>query len=420
MANDIILKVAQGSAEPVDIAGYDTQDAVKLIRGGKGTEVKLTIKKQDGTVKVISIIRDEVVLDEAFARSAIVKNGNDKIGYIFLPDFYADFEKPNGARCSQDVEKEIEKLKAEDVKGIVLDLRMNGGGSLYEVVQMVGMFVGRGPVVQVRDRNGKSAVLSDNDHPAIYNGPLAVMVNEGSASASEIFAAAIQDYKRGVIIGSTSTYGKGTVQKNVPIGKALDFFSGRTEFGAVKLTFQKFYRLNGGSTQLKGVVPDIILPDYYDFMKIREKDNPDALPWDDIAKSSYQTWQNTSADFDNIIKKENDEINKNLNFNLIKENTQWLSKNMDSPVDLSLEKYKQTQSLIHSTNAQITKLSKLPAEMDIEVSRFDKDKFYNNPDKGKGERYQRWLKDIKSDLYINQTIKIVSDMITAPVNTVSK
>ena len=420
MANDIILKVAQGSTEPVDIAGYDTQDAVKLIRGGKGTEVRLTVKKQDGTVKVISIIRDEVVLDEAFARSAIVKNGNDKIGYIFLPDFYADFEKPNGARCSQDVEKEIEKLKAEDVKGIVLDLRMNGGGSLYEVVQMVGMFVGRGPVVQVRDRNGKSAVLSDNDHPAIYNGPLAVMVNEGSASASEIFAAAIQDYKRGIIIGSTSTYGKGTVQKNVPIGKALDFFSGRTEFGAVKLTFQKFYRLNGGSTQLKGVVPDIILPDYYDYMKIREKDNPDALPWDDIAKSSYQTWQNTAADFDNIIKKENSEISKSLNFNLIKENTQWLSKNMDSPVELSLEKYKQTQSLIHSTNAQISKLSKLPAEMNIEVSRFDKDKFYNNPDKGKGERYQRWLKDIKSDLYINQTMKIVSDMIAAPTNTVSK
>ena len=171
---------------------------------------------------------------------------------------------------------------------------------------------------------------------------------------------------------------------------------------------------------MKGVVPDIILPDYYDYMKIREKDNPDALPWDDIAKSSYQTWQNTAADFENIIKKENDEISKSLNFNLIKENTQWLSKNMDSPVELSLEKYKQTQSLIHSTNAQISKLSKLPAEMNIEVSRFDKDKFYNNPDKGKGERYQRWLKDIKSDLYINQTMKIVSDMIATPTNTVSK
>ena len=420
MANDIILKVAQGSAEPVDVSGYDVTDAVKLIRGNKGTEVKLTIKKQDGTVKVISIIRDEVVLDESFARSAIVKNGNDKIGYIYLPDFYADFDKANGARCSQDVEKEVEKLKAENVKGIVLDLRMNGGGSLYEVVQMVGMFVGKGPVVQVRDRSGKSAVLSDNEHASIYDGPLAVMVNEGSASASEIFAAAIQDYKRGIIIGSTSTYGKGTVQKNVPIGKALDFFSGRTEFGSVKLTFQKFYRINGGSTQLKGITPDVVLPDYYDFMKIREKDNPDALAWDEIAKSTYQSWLNTPAEFDNLIKKENEQISNNVNFKLIKENTQWLSKNLDSPVELNFEKYKQQQKLLRSTTEQINKLSKLPSDMEVEVSILDKDKFYNNPDKSKGERYQRWLKDIKADLYISQSVKIVGDMISSPANTVSK
>ncbi len=417
MANDIILKVAQGTAEPVDVAGYDVTDAVKLIRGGKGTEVRLTIKKQDGTIKVISIMRDEIVLDEVFARSAIVKNGNDKIGYIFLPDFYADFDRPNGARCSDDVAREVEKLKAEDVKGIVLDLRMNGGGSLYEVVQMVGMFVGHGPVVQVRDRNGKSTVLSDNNHSVIYDGPLAVMVNEGSASASEIFAAAIQDYKRGIIVGSTSTFGKGTVQKNVPVGKALDMFSGKTEFGALKLTFQKFYRINGGSTQLKGVTPDIVLPDYYDFMKIREKDNPDALPWDEIAKSTYQSWQKGTMNFDNIIKKENEEIKTDWNFKLIKDNTQWLSKNLESPVELNIEKYKQQQKLLHSTNTQIGKLSKLENEMNVEVSTLDKGKFYNNPDKSKGERYQRWLKDIKTDLYISQTVKIVSEMVAGSSST---
>lgn len=420
MANDIILKVGQGNAAPVDIAGYDVEDAVKLIRGNKGTEVRLTVKKQDGSIKTISIMRDEIVLDEVFARSAIVKNGNEKIGYIFLPDFYADFDRPNGARCSDDVAREIEKLKAEDVKGIVLDLRMNGGGSLYEVVQMVGLFVGQGPVVQVRDRNGKSTVLSDNNHSAIYDGPLVVMVNEGSASASEIFAAAIQDYKRGIIVGSTSTYGKGTVQKNVPVGRSLDLFSGRTEFGALKLTFQKFYRINGGSTQLKGVTPDIVLPDYYDFMKIREKDNPDALPWDEIAKSSYQSWQNGSVNYSNIIKKENDEIKTNWNFKLIKDNTQWLSKNMDSPVDLNIEKYKKQQKLLQSTNTQIGKLSKLEKEMDVEVTTLDKPKFYNNPDKGKGERYQRWLKDLKTDLYINQSVKIVGEMLANNTsNTVS-
>jgi carboxyl-terminal processing protease len=247
------------------------------------------------------------------------------------------------------------------------------------------------------------------------------MVNEGSASASEIFAAAIQDYKRGIIVGSTSTYGKGTVQKNVPVGRSLDMFSGKTEFGALKLTFQKFYRINGGSTQLKGVTPDIVLPDYYDFMKIREKDNPDALPWDEIAKSSYQYWQKGSDNFDSIVKKENNEIKTDWNFKLIKDNTQWLSKNMDSPVDLNIEKYKKQQKLLQSTNTQIGKLSKLENEMDVEVTTLDKPKFYNNPDKGKGERYQRWLKDLKTDLYISQSVKIVGEMITSNTsNTVSK
>jgi len=420
MANDIILKVAQGGAEPVDIAGYDVQDAVKLIRGNKGTEVRLTVKKQNGSIKIISLIRDEVVLDETFARSAVIKDGNDKIGYIYLPDFYADFDRANGARCSADVAKEIEKLKAEEVKGIVLDLRSNGGGSLYEVVQMVGLFVGRGPVVQVRDRSGKSTSLNDNEQTAIYDGPLAVMVNEGSASASEIFAAAIQDYKRGVIVGSTSTYGKGTVQKNIPIGKPLDYFSGRTDLGAVKLTFQKFYRLNGGSTQLKGVASDIVLPDYYEYLKIREKDNPDALPWDEINKSDFNTWKNGTPGFENLIARENAAINENPDFKIIKESNNWLATNTDSPIELNIDLYKAQQKKIHDTNEQISKHVKLPVEMVADVTTLDKDKYYNNPDKGKGERYQKWLKSVKSDLYISQTVKIVDHMITVPVDTVSR
>jgi carboxyl-terminal processing protease len=419
IANDIIAKVAQGKGDPVDISGYDITDAVKLIRGEKGTEVRLTIKKQDGTLKIITLIRDEIVQDESFARSAIVKNGNVKIGYIFLPDFYADFEKLNGARCSEDVAKEVVKLKAENVKGIVLDLRFNGGGSLYEVVQMVGMFIGHGPVVQVRDKEGKSSVLNDRNDSVIYNGPLAVMVNEGSASASEIFAAAIQDYKRGVIIGSTSTYGKGTVQKNVPLGKPLDYFSGRTELGAVKLTFQKFYRINGGSTQLKGITPDIILPDVYDYMKIREKDNPSSLQWDEIPKSTYQIWQN-NFDYNNLIRRENENVNKNVAFNQIKNNTKWLGKNVDSPIELNIEKYKLQQKLLHSTSTQTNALSKLKDEMVVEVLKEDKDKFFNNPNKIKGDFYQAWIKQTKSDLYLNQTVKIVSDMIASQVQTVHK
>ncbi|HRF20091.1 MAG TPA: S41 family peptidase, partial [Chitinophagaceae bacterium] len=214
-AGDVIVKVAQGKEEPVELTGFVVTDAVKLIRGKKGTEVKLTLKKTDGSLKVVSLIRDEIVQDETFARSAIVNNNGSKIGYIFLPEFYADFDRPNGNRSFTDVANEVKKLKEEKVDGIVIDLRNNGGGSLYDVVQMAGLFIDEGPIVQVKDRENKPSVLKDKDRNVLYTGPLAVMVNEFSASASEIFAAAIQDYNRGVIIGSTSTYGKGTVQRNI-------------------------------------------------------------------------------------------------------------------------------------------------------------------------------------------------------------
>jgi len=406
--NDIIVKVGQGGKdEMVDISGYAVEDAVKLIRGNKGTEVKLTIKKNDGTYKTITIQRDEIVQDETFARSVIVKNGDKKIGVISLPDFYADFERPNGARCSEDVAKEIIKLKAEKVDGIVMDLRFNGGGSLYEVIQMVGLFIKNGPVVQVRDREGKIQVMDDRDPSVLYDGPLAVMVNETSASASEIFAAAIQDYKRGIIVGSTSTYGKGTVQRNVPLGNTLDFFSGRTEFGAVKLTFQKFYRVNGGSTQLKGVEPDVVLPDILDYYKIREKDNPNSLPWDEIKKANTINYEG----FDATIQSLKEKVKTNPTFNLIRDNTNWLAKNADAPVQLQIDKYKEQQKLLRSTVNQINSLTKLNQEMEMDVLKPDYDKFYNNPDKMKGERYKAWLKSLKSDMYIDETVKIVTDMI---------
>lgn len=407
MVNDVIVKVGQGDKdEMVDISGFDVQDAVKLIRGNKGTYVKLTLKKSDGTNKTITLQRDEIVQDETFARSVVVKEGGKKIGVISLPDFYADFERPNGAKCSEDVAKEILKLKEEKVDGIIMDLRYNGGGSLYEVIQMVGLFIKNGPVVQVKDRDGKIVVMDDKDPTSLYDGPLAVMVNETSASASEIFAAAIQDYKRGVIVGSTSTYGKGTVQRNVPLGKPLDFFSGRSEFGAVKLTFQKFYRVSGGSTQLKGVSSDVVLPDPYDYIKIREKDNPSALRWDEIKKANADIYTGYEA----VIKKENERIQANPAFGLIKSNTDWLGKNVEAPVNLELKKYKEQQEKLKNTVNQNTTLAKLTKEMDMDVLKPDYDKFYNNPDKQKGERYKAWLKGLKSDLYIDETVKIVSDM----------
>lgn len=417
-ANDIIVKVAQGKEEPVDVTGFATEDAVKLIRGNKGTEVRLTLKKLDGSIKVVSIIREEVSLDEALVRGAVIQNGADKIGYIYLPEFYADFEREDGNRCSEDVAKEVEKLKAENVKGIVLDIRNNGGGSLYEVVQMVGLFINQGPVVQVRDKEGKSSALNDKNAGAIYDGPLAVMVNELSASASEIFAAAIQDYKRGIIIGSSSTYGKGTVQKTVPFGKPIDFSSGRTEYGAVKLTFQKYYRINGGSVQLKGVTPDVVLPDAYEFYKIREKDNTASLPWDEITKVPYNTWNN--ADLSAVVKNENEKIAQNKSLNLLRDNLSWLSKNAEMPVNLNMQKYKDLQKHIKATVNQNNSLLKIKEEMAVDVIKVDYDKFYKNPDKVKGERYQAWLKSIKTDMYVDETVKMISSLIHPQTATVLK
>jgi len=409
VANDIIIKVAQGKEEPVDVAGYATEDAVKLIRGNKGTEVRLTLKKLDGSIKVVSIIRDEVLLDEGLVRSAVIQNGADKIGYIYLPEFYADFERENGNRCSEDVAKELVKLKAEKVNGVVLDIRTNGGGSLYEVVQMVGLFINQGPVVQVRDKEGKSSSLNDKQAGTLYDGPLVVMVNELSASASEIFVAAIQDYKRGIVIGSTSTYGKGTVQKTVPFGKPIDFTSGRTEYGAVKLTFQKYYRINGGSVQLKGVTPDVILPDAYEFYKIREKDNPASLPYDEIAKVPYQTWN--LADYSSVIAKENAKIAQDNSLNLLKSNLEWLSKNAEQPVNLNIEKYRAMQQQLKTTVNQNNALQKLEKDINVDAMAVDKDKFYNNSDKQKGERYLAWLKSIKTDKELDVTVKLIGDMI---------
>jgi carboxyl-terminal processing protease len=378
----------------------------------------LTLKKLDGSIKIVSIIREEVSLDEALVRGAVIQNGADKIGYIYLPEFYADFEREDGNRCSEDVAKEVEKLKAENVKGIVLDIRNNGGGSLYEVVQMVGLFINQGPVVQVRDKEGKSSALNDKNAGAIYDGPLAVMVNELSASASEIFAAAIQDYKRGIIIGSSSTYGKGTVQKTVPFGKPIDFSSGRTEYGAVKLTFQKYYRINGGSVQLKGVTPDVVLPDAYEFYKIREKDNPASLPWDEITQVPYNTWNN--ADLSAVVKNENEKIAQNKSLNLLRDNLSWLSKNAEMPVNLNMQKYKNMQKQIKATVNQNNSLLKIKEEMAVDAMKVDYDKFYNNPDKVKGERYQAWLKSIKTDMYVDETVKMVSSLIHPQTATVLK
>ena len=408
-AGDIIVKVAQGKEEPVELTGFVVTDAVKLIRGKKGTEVKLTLKKTDGSLKVVSLIRDEIVQDETFARSAIVNNNGSKIGYIFLPEFYADFDRPNGNRSFTDVANEVKKLKEEKVDGIVIDLRNNGGGSLYDVVQMAGLFIDEGPIVQVKDRENKPSVLKDKDRNVLYTGPLAVMVNEFSASASEIFAAAIQDYNRGIIIGSTSTYGKGTVQRNIGLDPENGFSMSNSDLGTIKLTLQKFYRINGGSTQLKGVTPDIVLPDNLEYLKVREKDDQDALPWDEISKAPYNTWK-PGYDLKTIQEFSNLRLENDNTFKLIKESSEWLSKQNDKQYSLKLDKYRADLKTIRTTQKQLESLLKLNAELNVAALPNEVNRWAD--DKNKQERFNQWLKNLQKDIYLDQALKVMSDMIS--------
>jgi len=405
-ANDVILKVAQGDKEPVDITGYTVEDAVKIIRGAKGSTVKLTVKSTDGTVKDIAIVRDEIVLDDTFAKSAII-NGQHKIGYIYLPEFYADFQDRNGARSAVDVAKEVQKLKAENVEGIILDLRYNGGGSLQDVVQMAGLFVPDGPIVQVRSRGGDKVVLPDRDKSVQYDGPLAIMVNEYSASASEIMAAAMQDYKRAVIIGSGSTFGKGTVQRMYNLD---DFFPSKPEIGALgalKLTVQKFYRANGGSTQLRGVSSDIVLPDPY--AEVGEKKDEDALAWDEIPKANFTPWYDP-VNVEALKKKSALRVSSSEAFKTMTENISAI-KNIDKQESypLNIQTYKTEQKNNTAALKKYDSVNDKVKELNIASLKTDLDKLGN--DTGKVARNKDWLKFRAKDPYLDEAVNVMNDLI---------
>ena len=410
--NDEIIKIAQGNNEPVDVTGYSVTDAVKLIRGAeKGSEVRLTMRRPDGTMKVVSLLRDDISIDDTYVKSVII-NSDHKIGYIYLPEFYADFSNPKGPRCAVDVAREIEKLKAENVEGIVLDLRGNGGGSLYDVVQMAGLFIPEGPIVQVKGRDDRPGVLRDRDKSVQYAGPFAVLVDETSASASEIFAAAIQDYKRGIIIGSTSSYGKGTVQRTIPLNpegeNILVAAKKSDDLGSLKITLQKFYRINGDATQMKGVVPDVVLPDRLEYLKFREKDNPYALKWDEIGKADYTLWTG-SSDLNSAITNARKETANNPNFNKIKTSVQWLQKNADREYSLNMKQFETDQKQMKTVFKQIEEAYKLPKALDVKNIAADTTEV--NRTKEKAERNKQFVKRVGDDIYIDQSVKILNKMI---------
>ncbi|MEJ7589110.1 MAG: carboxy terminal-processing peptidase [Ferruginibacter sp.] len=410
--DDEIMKIGQGPAEPVDVSGYAVTDAVKLIRGaGKGTEVRITVKKPDGNIKIIALKRDEIKLDDTFVKSAVIK-GEHKIGYIYLPEFYMDFEDPKGARCSDDVAREVTKLKAEKVDGIVIDLRGNGGGSLSEVVKMAGLFIEDGPICQVKGRDERAPVQwKDRDKSVLYDGPLTVMVDEFSASASEIFAAAIQDYKRGIIVGSSSTYGKGTVQRTIPLtpdGEAALFNKKGEDLGTVKLTLQKYYRVNGGATQLKGVVPDVVIPDRMELAKAREKDNPASLSWDEIAKADYKPWtSNYSTDL--VAANAFEQVKTNVTFRKMREKIDSIDKENDRAYSLNLVKYQSSQSQLKARYKQLDDMLKLTNPLD--VNNIPAEDAALTADKEKAEKNKRFLNTLKDDIYVDEAVKVTNRMI---------
>lgn len=404
------MKVAQGADEPVDVSGFEVEDAVRLIRGKKGTEVRLTLKNVDGSIKIVTLIRDEIVLDETYARSAIVEEKGRRIGYVYLPEFYADWENPNGPRSAQDIAREISKLKEQKVDGIIMDLRNNGGGSLYDVVQIAGYFITEGPIVQVKDRDGNPTILRDRDRSVLYNGPLAIMVNEFSASASEILAAAMQDYGRGIVVGSSSTYGKGTVQRNIGIDRATSINgSGNSDLGTIKLTLQKFYRITGGSTQLKGVQPDIVIPDTYEYLKFREKDNPDALVWDEIRTVPFLK-QNPGIDYTHISRASQTRISTNPSFQAIRQTVSLLDRNPEREYSLNMVKYKADVKTLRDSMKKVDEVGKtIPA---LSINMLPQDLRRLETENDKLERRKQWVKNLSKDIHLGETVNIVSDMIT--------
>lgn len=417
-AGDEIIKVAQGDSTAIDVQGYDLDDAVKLIRGPKGTTVKLTVKKVDGATKVIPIVRGEVQRDEVFAKSAIIKGAEGPVGYIYLPEFYSDFQRINGRRCAEDVAIEVMKLKNAGVKGIILDLRSNGGGSLSDVVDMAGLFIDQGPIVQVKTMNSAPVTLSDRQPGSLYDGPMAIMVNQGSASASEIMAAAMQDYKRAVIVGAT-TFGKGTVQQIKSLeefmswGERLDanskgLISEDKPIGSIKLTIQKFYRVNGGSTQLKGVTPDITLPDPYELIDVGERRDKAALKWDEIPKADYKAVA-SRVKTSELAEASNKRIAANQSFQLIRESAQRIKKqDEENTYPLNEQEYRKKLDEINANSKKIEDINKNATQLDITNLKDDLAKI--NLDSTSIKKNEDWLKNLKKDIYISETVNIVNDM----------
>lgn len=407
---DVILKVKQEDEnEAVSIVGMRIDDAIKLIKGPKGTKVTLTLKKVDGGIEDITITRDVVEQEETYAKTSIVKKEGRNFGVINLPGFYADFKDYNKRNAAADIKVEIERLKEQGMEGLVLDLRNNGGGSLKTVVEMAGLFIKDGPVVQVRSTGEPKEVLKDKDKSISWDGPLVILVNELSASASEILAAAMQDYKRAIVIGSKQTYGKGTVQQLIDLNRMVK--GNDDDLGGFKFTTQKYYRINGGSTQLEGVKSDVVVPDRYSYIDIGERDQDNPLPWDEIQPAEYNIWDNY-FDYEATVKKSNERMQKSEQLQLIDENARWIKKIRDKNMySLNYKEYKQA---LNNNEKEAKKFEKLAdyktnltfKSLPYEVALIEKDTVLK-------EKRKRWHTSLSKDVYMEEALNVLNDLKTS-------
>ncbi|MFK8281925.1 carboxy terminal-processing peptidase [Capnocytophaga cynodegmi] len=404
---DHILKVAQGDEEPVDIVGMRLDDAIKLIKGPKGTEVRLTVKRVDGTIEVVPIVRDMVELEETFAKAAIIEDGDKRYGIINLPKFYIDFKNHKERNAASDVALEIEKLKKENIDGLIIDLRNNGGGSLKAVVELGGLFIKNGPIVQVKSPRGRIDVLSDTDSRIQWNGSLVILVNELSASASEILAAAMQDYKRAIVIGGKQTFGKGTVQSFEDLNNYVRQNS-FGDLGALKYTIQKFYRINGGSTQLEGVKSDIVVPDKYKYIDVGERDLINAMKWDKIDAVKFESWEN-QKNFEKAIQNSNKRISENAHLKLIDENAKWVKQQQDKNIfPLNHEAYKKIIEKDEEEAKRFKAISDYKSNLKFVSLPSEEAKIQGNEDLKL--RRDRWHETLQQDVYIDEAVNVLKDL----------
>ena len=402
---DVILKVAQKDEDPLEIGPMRLNDAVKLIKGPKGTQVFLTVKRVSGVVEEVIINRDVVELEESYAKSSIIKKNGKSYGFIELPKFYIDFKDQNSRNAASDIKKELEILKKKNVSGVIMDLRNNGGGSLKTVVDITGFFIDEGPVVQVKSTGGKKDILYDEDPSVVWDGSLVIMVNKFSASASEILAAALQDYKRAIILGSKQTFGKGTVQNVIDLNRII---SGGThgDLGAVKLTTDKFYRINGGSTQLEGVKSDIIVKNQYSYIEMGEKDQDNPLAWDSIEPASYRQWSN-QINYDYAISQSAKRLKDNPYIQLLEKQARGIENQQDDfTYTLNYQDYLNEQEANRKISEKFIELKDYKSELTFEwtpEAGVDQDEVVK-------ERKSRWIESLQQDFYIDEAVSILEDL----------